>query len=149
MPKIDPAKAPTQHGSSYPPPHDQPVRERLRQRLGDAGGLGQFGVNRLTLAPGVWSSQRHWHSHEDEFVWVLQGEVVLVTDDGEETLSAGDCAAFPAGAPNGHQLVNRSAEPAIVLEVGSRSPDDHTTYSDIDMQCGPDGVFRNKAGEPL
>ena len=149
MPKIDPATAPSRKGSGYPAPHDQPVRERLRQRLGDAGGLSQFGVNRLTLAPGVWSSQRHWHSHEDEFVWVLEGEVVLVTDAGEEILRAGDCAAFPAGEANGHRLVNRSPAPAVLLEVGSRDPLDHTIYSDIDMQCGVDGVFRNEAGKPL
>ncbi|HWE99783.1 MAG TPA: cupin domain-containing protein [Caulobacteraceae bacterium] len=149
MPKIDPAKAEVSQGSRYPSPHDAPCAERLRRRLGDAGGLGQFGVNQLTLAPGVWSSQRHWHSHEDEFVYVLSGEVVLVTDADEETLRAGDSAAFPAGEPNGHHLVNRSAAPATLLEVGTRSPDDVTTYSAIDMMAGPDGLYRTKAGVPL
>lgn len=149
MPRIDPAQANVRQGSGYPAPHDAPCRERMRVQLGDAGGLSQFGVNQLTLQPGVWSSQRHWHSAEDEFVIVLEGEVVLVTDAGEETLRAGDCAAFPAGASDGHHLINRSATPARLLEVGTRREDDVTTYSDIDMMAGPDGVYRTKGGVPI
>jgi uncharacterized cupin superfamily protein len=134
MPKIDIAKAETKRGCGYPAPFDKPCTERVRQRLGDAGGLSDFGVNMLTLKPGVWSSQRHWHSGEDEFVYVLSGEVVLVDDDGEHVLRAGDCAAFPKGQVNGHHLINKSTADAICLEVGTRSMDDFCTYPDIDLQ---------------
>ena len=104
MKTIDIALAPTRAGSRYPPPYDAPCRERFRWRLGEAAGLSQFGVNLQRLPPGQWSSQRHWHSHEDEFVWVVEGEVVLVTGAGEEVLRAGDCAGFKAGDPDGHHL---------------------------------------------
>src|SRR3954471_24947653 len=100
--KIDPKTAQRRLGSLYPAPFDEPCRDRERLKLGAAARLTQFGVNRLRLAPGMWSSQRHWHSHEDEFIMVLEGEVVLVTDDGEERLVAGDCAGFPAGVSDGH-----------------------------------------------
>jgi uncharacterized cupin superfamily protein len=120
----------------------------VRQAIGDAAGLGDFGVNLLQLPPGAWSSQRHWHSAEDEFTWVLQGEVVLITDDGEEVLRAGDCAGFKAGVANGHHFQNRSSAPATVLEIGSRRPsEDICSYSDIDMQWRPDGITR-KDGTP-
>lgn len=136
--RIDPDTAPRSVGTSYPPPHDVPCRLRERQRLGDAAGLQQFGVNRLRLPPGSWSSQRHWHTHEDEFVYVLAGEVVLVTDAGEEVLRAGECAGFRAGDADGHHLQNRSQADAIVLEVGSRDPErDGAEYPDIDMRIGP------------
>lgn len=150
MPRIDPVAATLRKGSGYPSPFDEPCRDRLRLGLGDAGGLTQFGVNRLTLPPGVWSSQRHWHSHEDEFVWVLSGEVVLITDAGETILKAGDCAAFPAGASDGHQMINRGAVDAVVLEVGTRDPDrDRTIYPDIDMVFEPgEEHFRRKDGAP-
>jgi uncharacterized cupin superfamily protein len=95
--------------------------------------LTQFGVNLLRLAPGVWSAQRHWHTREDEFVFVVSGEVVLVTDGGEEILRAGDCAGFKAGEPNGHCLQNRSQDDTVVLEVGSRLEDDACDYPDLDM----------------
>lgn len=141
MKKIDLSAVPARQGSGYPQPFDEPCRERVRKAVGDAAGLNDFGVNLLQLAPGTWSSQRHWHSAEDEFTWVLQGEVVLITDDGEEVLRAGDCAGFKAGDANGHHLQNRSNAPATVLEIGSRRPsDDVCTYSDIDMQWGPDGI---------
>ncbi len=133
MPKIDIAKAEEKRGCGYPAPFDKPCLERARKRLGDAGGLNDFGVNMLLLAPGVWSSQRHWHSKEDEFVFVLSGEVVLVTDKGEEILRAGDCAAFPKGVADGHHLINRSDKPAICLEVGTRAEKDRTVYPDIDL----------------
>lgn len=151
MRRIDISAAPARVGSNYPPPHDGPCARRIRRRLGDAGGLTAFGVNHLTLPPGVWSSQRHWHSHEDEFVMVLSGEVVLVTDAGEEVLRAGDCAAFPAGRPDGHHLVNRSAADAVVLEVGGRDPArDRTVYSDIDMVAEPgEEIYRRRDGAPL
>ncbi|HEX7947962.1 MAG TPA: cupin domain-containing protein, partial [Phenylobacterium sp.] len=119
MPKIDIDKAPTRFGSAYPPPFDAPCANRRRWKLGDAAGLTQFGVNLMRLAPGVWSSQRHWHTAEDEFVWVVSGEVVLVTDEGEEVLRAGDCAGFKAGVANGHQIQNRSDAEAVLLEIGT------------------------------
>ena len=122
--------------------------ERIRQRLGDAGGLGDFGVNLMQLPSGSWSSQRHWHSAEDEFVYVVSGELVLVTDKGEEMLRAGDCAAFPKGAADGHHLVNRSNAVAVVLEIGSRSDDDLCTYSDIDMKVSNSTGYVHMDGTP-
>ncbi|HEY0250072.1 MAG TPA: cupin domain-containing protein [Kofleriaceae bacterium] len=133
MPKIDISSAPTRKGSAYPAPFDQPVAERFRQKLGDAGGITDFGVNLMHLPPGVWSSQRHWHSHEDEMVYIISGEVVLVENGGETVLRAGDCATFPKGHSNGHHLVNRTQTTALFLEIGSRSNEDSTSYSDIDL----------------
>jgi uncharacterized cupin superfamily protein len=102
--------------------------------LGNAAGLTQFGVNFLRLPPGAWSSQRHWHSAEDEFVWVVEGEVVLVTEQGEELLRAGDCTGFKAGVPDGHHLQNRSDRDALILEIGARHPEeDAVDYPDIDL----------------
>ena len=131
--RIDPKDLPAQIGTFYPPPYDQPCLARERRRLGDAAGLTQFGVNLLRLKPGVWSSQRHWHIKEDEFVFVLQGEVVLVTDAGEEILKAGDCAGFKAGEENGHHLQNRSGSDVLLLEVGSRVEGDGAFYPGIDL----------------
>lgn len=131
--RIDPAAIEPLVGASYPPPYDGPCRTRERKALGDAAGLTQFGVNLLRLPPGAWSSQRHWESHEDEFVHVLAGEVVLVTDAGEEVLRAGDAAGFKAGEPNGHCLQNRSRSDALVLEVGSRMAENVARYPDLDM----------------
>jgi uncharacterized cupin superfamily protein len=134
MKKIDISAAKTVVGSGYPAPHDEPCRQRKRFRLGDASGLTQFGVNLLRLPPGVWSSQRHWHTAEDEFVYVLEGEVVLVSDAGEEVLRAGDCAGFRAGEADGHHLQNRSNADAVLLEIGTRNPDhDGVDYPDIDL----------------
>jgi uncharacterized cupin superfamily protein len=108
-------------GTDDPPPFDQPCRTRERRTLGDQAGLTQFGVNLLRLIPGAWSSQRHWHTGLDEFVYVISGEVVLVSDDGEEVLRAGDAAGFKAGDTNGHRLPNRSNGYACILETGTRS----------------------------
>ncbi len=151
MGKIDIAGAPVRRGSGYPAPYDAPVAARLRRRLGQAAGLTAFGVNHLTLPPGCWSSQRHWHSHEDEFVVVLEGEVVLITDAGQETLRVGDCAAFKAGDPDGHHLINRSDRDAVLLEVGNSAPDhERTVYSDIDMIAEPgEENFRRKDGAAI
>ncbi len=150
MRKIDIASAPHRTGSRYPKPYDAPCANRLRTQLGDAAGLADFGVNLLRLAPGAWSSQRHWHDREDELIYVLAGEVALVTDEGETALKAGDCAGFPKNAPNGHHLINKSGADALVLEVGSRTTSDVTTYSDIDMKYDPEcGGFVRKNGEPL
>jgi uncharacterized cupin superfamily protein len=149
MPKIDVAAVPVRQGSGYPAPFDAPCAARTRRRLGNAGNLRDFGVNLMTLPPGGWSSQRHWHSDEDEFVYVLEGEVILVEDGGESVLRAGDCAAFPKGTGNGHHMINRSAATAVYLEVGSRNPNDLATCSDIDMKSSnADGRFVHKDGMP-
>jgi uncharacterized cupin superfamily protein len=143
MKRINISAVPKINGSAYPGGLDQPCRERVRQALGDAANLTDFGVNLLLLPGGAWSSQRHWHSSEDEFIWVLQGEVVLVTQQHEEKLRAGDCAGFKAGIADAHHLQNRSAAPALVLEVGSRRPQtDHVAYPDIDLRSTPDGFTR-------
>jgi uncharacterized cupin superfamily protein len=149
MPKIDVSAVPERKGTGYPPPFDAPCADRVRQRLGNAGRLMDFGVNLMRLPPGNWSSQRHWHSHEDEFVFVLEGELTLIEDGGETLLRAGDCAAFPKGTGNGHHMINRSGATAVYLEVGSRSPADLTTCSDIDMMsANADGRFVHKDGAP-
>lgn len=150
MPKIDLETSTLRVGCSYPAPFDQPCLSRVRRMLGDSAGLTQFGVNLLRLPPSSWSSQRHWHSAEDEFVWVLNGEVVLVTDEGEQLLRAGDCAGFAAGVPNGHHLQNRSNVEATVLEVGSRDPErDACDYPDIDLKAPPGSVpFTHRDGTP-
>ena len=150
MPKIDLAAVPERKGTGYPPPFDAPCAQRVRQRLGNAGGLTDFGVNLMHLPPGNWSSQPHWHSHEDEFVYVLEGELTLIEDGGETVLRAGDCAAFPKNAGNGHHLINRSDRMAIYLEVGSRRREDLTVYSDIDMMISnTDDRFVRKDGSPF
>ena len=150
MPKIDIESAPVRHGTGYPPPYDALGREKRRWKLGDAAGLTQFGVNLLRLPAGQWSSQRHWHASEDEFVWVVAGEVVLVEEGGETVLRAGDCAGFKAGEPNGHHLINRSGAEAVLLEVGTRSSvEDAVEYPDIDLKidAGVSG-YRHKDGTP-
>jgi len=150
MRKINLAPQPTVRGSRYPAPYDQPCRSCQRWRLGELAGLTQFGVNLLKLPPGAWSSQRHWHSAEDEFVYVLQGEVVLVSGGGEEVLRAGECAGFKAGDPDGHHLQNRSGSEAVLLEVGTRNPQrDAVEYPDIDLQLtSGERLFRHKDGTP-
>ena len=153
MKKIAIDAVPVDSGTRYPPPHNEPCKARVWRRLGDTAGLTQFGVSLYKLAPGVWSSQRHWHTHEDEFVYVLSGELVLVTDSGEEILQAGDCAGFPAGRRDGHCLQNRSGAEAEILVVGSRNNEDHGEYSDIDMVFMPgrysgSGGYRRKDGTP-
>ena len=149
MAKIDLPSVPVHVGTGYPGHFNEACAGRTRRRVGDAGGIADFGVNLMTLPPGKWSSQRHWHSHEDEFVYVLEGELTLVEDQGETLLQAGDCASFPKGTGNGHHLQNRSAREAIYLEVGSRSPEDLTTCSDIDLKShNRDGAFVHKDGTP-
>jgi uncharacterized cupin superfamily protein len=146
MPKIDIAAVPARKGSGYPPPFDAPCAERVRQRLGNAGGLTDFGVNLMHLPPGNWSSQRHWHSHEDEFVHVLEGELTLVEDGGETVLRAGDCAAFAKGVANGHQLVNRSDRECQFVVVGKPATSD-CHYPDVDLHLdAKTGRFRRKDG---
>lgn len=143
MPKIDLRSAPVITGTGYPPPYRAAVEGRSKQRIGDAGGLTQYGVNLTTLRPGAASAHRHWHNAEDEFVYVLSGEVVLAEDSGETILRAGDAAAFPAGAANGHHLINRSNADAVFLEVGTRAGIEIVEYSDpaIDLRA-----VKNEAG---
>lgn len=150
MKKLDLAAIPTESGCNYPAPYDRPCLGSTWKRLGNAVGLTQFGVNLSRLPPGVWSSQRHWHSHEDELVYVMEGELILVTDDGEERLRAGDYAAFKAGEPNGHHLINRSARDAVVLEIGTRDLDrDTCDYPDIDMLAvNADPPYVHRDGTP-
>jgi len=138
-------------GTMYPPPYDEPCRARERTRLGDPAGLTQFGVNLLRLPPGAWSSQRHWHTGEDEFVYVLSGEVVLVTNAGEEVLRAGDAAGFPANDLDGHCLQNRSGADATVLEVGTRQKGSVAYYPNIDMVApagGKPAAYTHRDGTP-
>jgi uncharacterized cupin superfamily protein len=147
MPKIDKVAVPELKGTGYPAPFDAACADRVRQRVGNAGGLTDFGVNLMRLPPGDWSNQRHWHSHEDEFVYILEGELTLVEDDGETVLRPGDCAAFPKGTGNGHHMINRTGVMAVYLEIGSRVQADLTTCSDVDMMsANADGRFVHKDG---
>lgn len=135
MPKIDIASAPVTRGSDYPAPHAAGFADRRRVRLGDAGGLAQFGVNLTTLVPGAMSSLRHWHEVEEEMVFVLEGRLTLIEDGGESEIGPGEAAAFPAGSGNGHHLVNRGGAPAVYLEIGTRPERDCCHYTDVDMSA--------------
>jgi len=151
LPALDPATAPERRGSGYPEPYRSRMGERVKRRLGDACGLTRFGVNLVTLGPGGQSALRHWHTLEDEFVYVLEGEVVLVTNDGEQTLTAGMCAGYPGGREDGHHFVNRSGRPARYLEVGDRNDADMAFYPDDDVALARvDGELRytRKDGSP-
>jgi uncharacterized cupin superfamily protein len=143
---------PVKSGTRYPAPFDAPCKAREWQALGDAFGLTQFGVNRVRLKPGVWSSQRHWHTHEDEFVYVLEGAPTLATDDGRRTLGPGDFVGFRGGVENGHHLVNETEEDVVFLVVGARIAEDAVHYPDIDLYWPPGrqegAVFTRKNGEP-
>jgi uncharacterized cupin superfamily protein len=150
-PWLDPATVKPRVGSIYPAPFAQHVAGREKRALGDPFGLTQFGVNLTTLAPGSWSSQRHWHANEDEFIYVLEGEATLVTDAGEFILGPGMAAGFPAGRPDGHHLINRGTRPVHYLEIGTRAATEEAHYSDIDMMGRKrDGAFSflHKNGEP-
>ena len=143
MPKIDIASLLVDTRTGYPLSHDKVVIGRSRKRLGNAAGLDQFGVNLTTLKPGASSALRHWHEKEDEFVFMLEGEVALIEDEGETTLRPGDAAGFKAGVANGHHLVNRSDRDAVYLEIGSRRADERAHYSDVDLAVARiDGAFR-------
>jgi uncharacterized cupin superfamily protein len=152
MPKIEIDRIPVDAATRYPAPYSTAVVGRSRQRLGNAAGLDQFGVNLTRLAPGASSSHRHWHRNEDEFVYVLQGEVVLIEDAGETVLKPGDAAAWKAGVGDGHCLINRSDAIAILLEVGTRAAAEEVVYSDIDMKAervGARARYLNKSGNPF
>jgi uncharacterized cupin superfamily protein len=151
-PALDPKTVPARGGSSYPKPFRAAVEARQKRALGDATGLTQFGINLVELPSGCWSAQRHWHSHEDEFVYVVDGELTLVTDGGEQVLRPGMAAGFPAGKADGHHLINRTDRPATYLEVGTRRDDvDEVDYPDIDLAIRLlDGrqTFVTKTSEP-
>ena len=133
-PVIDPETAPKRVGSAYPPEFAGPCAGRTKRQLGNAAGLTNFGVNLTELPPGGWSSQRHWHEKQDEFIYIVEGEAILVTDSGETLLKPGMCAGFPAGKPDGHHLINRSDRPVKYLEIGDRTANDAAHYPDIDLQ---------------
>lgn len=149
MPKIDLDAAPEYSGTGYPPPYDAVCKHRRARLLAEAAGLTLVGINLMTLPPGQWSSQRHWHADEDEFVWVVAGEVVLVEDDGETLLRAGDCAAWKAGVAVGHCLQNRSDRDAVLLQVGNptNAATETVDYPDIDLIIRPGGEgYRRRDG---
>jgi uncharacterized cupin superfamily protein len=151
MPKIDVAKLEVHSGSGYPAPFQARCHGRHKQRLGDAAGLTQFGVNLARIDPGAESALRHWHEEEDELVYMLEGELVLIDDSGETVLRPGDAAAFAKGDGNGHHLVNRTDKPALYLEVGTRLPREHVHYPDDDLVLIRDDEGRralHKSGEP-
>lgn len=148
-PALDPKSIEPRTGSGYPEPYRSRVTPREKRALGTALGLTKIGVNHTTLPPGKESSMRHWHTLEEEFIFVLSGEVVLRTDAGEQLLKAGTCAGFPLGTTDGHQLVNRGAEPAVYLEVSNRDPQDEGLYSDEDLRwnaADARGIFTRKDG---
>ncbi len=150
-PAFEAAGIEARRGSGYPEIFKAECDGRAKRALGDAAGLTRFGVNLVHLEPGAWSAQRHWHSHEDEFVYVLEGELTLVTDAGEQRLTPGMTAGFPAGIADGHCLINRGAATAVYLEVGDRVPEDVARYPDLDLVAWPaDGGrrFTNREGEP-
>jgi uncharacterized cupin superfamily protein len=147
MPKIDLESIEQSNRTGYPAPFDKPVQGRRQRKIAEAAGLTALGARHVVLEPGAWSSQRHWHEREDEFVYVLSGEVTLVTDDGYEVLRAGDAAGFKANDANGHCLQNRSDRDAVVLEIGSRIEGETAHYNDIDMMAHG-GAYTHRDGTP-
>lgn len=147
--KIDLSSVPVESGTTYPAVFSAAVAGRSRQRVGNAAGLKNFGVNLTTLAPGSQSALRHWHAAQDEFIYVVSGELLLITDEGEQFLSPGDMAGFAAGDANGHHLVNRSDAPAVYLEVGDRTVPDRAEYPDHDLVYAPapDGATNGASGQ--
>jgi len=151
MPKIDITKATVRTTTVYPAEFQHVVRGREKTVLGDPAGLTQFGVNRTRLKPGAASALRHWHHNEDEFVYVLEGELVLIEDGGETLLRPGDAAGFKAGVPNGHLLINRSNRDAVYLEIGTRAESDRAQYPDVDLDLVRHGgkmLLTHKSGDP-
>ena len=147
MPKIDLESIEQSNSTGYPPPFNEPVAGRWKKAVGKSAGLRELGASHVVLEPGAWSSQRHWHDTEDELLVMLSGRAVLVEDEGETEVGAGDILAWPAGSRNGHHLINRSAEPCsfICLSAGERTSGG---YSDIDMQFTDDGRFVHQDGTP-
>ena len=153
LPAFDPGAVTETNFTSYPEPYRAANSTRYNRRLADHAGLKNFGVNLTRIIPGGQSSYRHAHSRQDEFIYVLEGEVVLETNGGVQTLTPGMCAGFPAGTGDAHRFVNRSTRDALLLVIGDRSSGDEITYPDVDMHAvlGPDGryKFSTKSGEPL
>ena len=152
MPKLDLSKVPLRTGSIYPEPFASQMAGRSSLRLGDAGGLTQFGANLVILQPGAKSSLRHWHQHEDEFVMVTKGECTLVQDAGPTLMQVGDCAAFPAGVADGHHLINHTGAEARFLVIGTKAAYEIATYSDEDLRVvieGKSASFTRRDGSPL
>jgi uncharacterized cupin superfamily protein len=152
--KIDIASLPVRAGSRYPAPYNEPCMARNATVLSDVAGITQYGVVKVRVPPGAWSSQRHAHSAEDEFVYGLEGEAVSITDDGEELFRAGDCIGFKAGTGDGHHFINRGDKDFVFLVVGGRSDEDWADYPDIDMKTLPGrysgkGGYVRKNGEPI
>jgi uncharacterized cupin superfamily protein len=147
MPKIDLDNVPQTNRTGYPPPFDQAVAGRWVRRLSPASGLTDFGASHVTLKPGAWSSQRHWHDGEDEFLVMIEGEAILIEDEGRTVLRAGDCAAFPKGTRNGHHLVNDSGADCVFVVVGGGT-NTGGGYSDIDMLFTADSEYIHKDGTP-
>jgi uncharacterized cupin superfamily protein len=139
LPALDPQDITPRTHSGYPEPFRSRVLPREKRPLGDAVGLTRIGVNLTTLMPGAESSMRHWHSHEEELIYLLEGELVLRTSAGEQTLTPGTCAGFKAGSGDGHQLVNRGKLPAVYLEISNRDPADAVVYPDVDLLWNPPG----------
>lgn len=149
---IDPREIEARTGTGYPEPFRENVVARAKRVLGDAFGLSRYGVNLVELSPGTWSSQRHWHTHEDEFIVVISGQLTLITDAGEQLLTPGMVAGFPADNPNGHHLINKSNETASYLEIGDRNSQDEVFYPDIDLlyklNDAGEHEFTNRDGVP-
>ena len=146
---IDPENVPSRTTTIYPQQFKSRIAGRAKQALGNAAGLKNFGVNLVTLAPGSCSALRHWHTNQDEFIYVIEGEATLVTNAGGEILKPGMMAAFPAGEEDGHHLVNRSSLTVVYLEIGDLTPDERVTYPDDDLvaKASPDGIiFTHKNG---
>lgn len=152
MPKLDLDKVPRKTGSIYPAPYDREMQGRVSLRLGEGGGLSQFGANLVILAPGAKSSLRHWHQHEDEFVMITEGRLTLVDDTGDTPMQPGDCAAFPAGDQNGHHFINQTDAEARFLVIGTKAKAETAYYSDVDMKVELDETgfaFTRRNGDPL
>jgi len=154
MPKLDLAKIPEKVGTGYPPPFDAPCLNRTGRDLSTPSGLTQFGARLVTLPPGSWSSQRHWHSHEDELIYIVSGHPTFIDDEGPQTLTPGDFTAHPGGDGNGHHMKNETDEDVMFLVIGARAPDkDHCRYPDVDMDLPCNGtderVFVRKDGSPI
>ncbi len=150
-PAMDPQAVVPRTDTTYPSEFRDRVQGRRKRTLGDPLGLTHYGVNLVELPPGVWSFLRHWHSAEDEFVYVVSGKITLITDAGRQVLRAGMVAGFPAGKPDGHHLVNEGSETAVFLEIGDRNDADEVRYPDIDLELTPGAegrVFRHKDGRP-
>jgi uncharacterized cupin superfamily protein len=151
MPKVDIAKVPVKSGTFYPAQFQAECKGRHKQAIGDAAGLTQFGVNITRISPGAASALRHWHEQEDEFIYLLEGELVLVENDGETVLKAGDAAGFKAGSGNAHRLINRGTLDAVYFEVGTRAKAERVHYPDVDLVMERDDKSRrylHLSGDP-